>query len=114
MQRLKTFRLSIILLCASIPAVSISPVIADPVGGVSSVESFIRSIITVTASLAGLIAAGFFVIGGLKYIVSSGHPEHLDRAKKTIMYSGIGLTITIAAFVLSNIVTTLATNAFGN
>ena len=82
-------------------------------GDVSNVENFIRNVIQVVAGLAGLIATGFFVIGGFTYITSSGNPEHLDKAKRTIMYSGIGLAITIAAFVISSIVTTLATNAFG-
>ena len=79
---------------------------------VGSVNSFIKSLIQVIAGLAGLIATGFFVMGGFSYITSSGNPEHLDRAKRTIMFSGLGLAIVVAAFVLSNIVTTLATNAF--
>jgi hypothetical protein len=81
--------------------------------GVSNVENFIRSIITVFAGLAGLVATGFLVAGGFTYITSSGNPEHLDRGKRTITYSLIGLAITIGAFVISNIVTTLATSAFG-
>lgn len=81
---------------------------------VGSVNSFIKSLIQVIAGLAGLIATGFFVMGGFSYITSSGNPEHLDRAKRTIMFSGMGLAIVVAAFVLSNIVTTLATNAFGS
>lgn len=83
-------------------------------GDVGQVESFIRSVIKVIAGLAGLIATGFFVVGGFSYITSSGNPESLDRAKRTIMYSAMGLAITIGAFVLSNIVTTLATNSFGS
>lgn len=82
-------------------------------GDIGSVESFIRSIIQVVAGLAGLIATGFFVIGGFSYITSSGNPEHLDKAKRTLMYSAIGLAITIGAFVLSNIVGDLAHRAFG-
>ena len=81
--------------------------------GVGQVDNFIRNIIQVIAGLAGLIATGFFVIGGFGYITSSGNPEHLDRSKKTLLYAAIGLAITIGAFVLSNIVTDLATNAFG-
>lgn len=82
-------------------------------GDVGSVESFIRSLIQVVAGLAGLVATGFFVVGGFSYITSSGNPEHLDRAKRTLMYSAIGLAITIGAFVLSNIVVGLAHQAFG-
>jgi len=86
---------------------------AFAVGDISSVETFIRSIIQVLAGLAGLVATGFIVVGGFSYITSSGNPQHLEKAKRTILYSGIGLAITLAAFVISNIVTILATNAFG-
>ncbi len=51
--------------------------------------------------------------GGFGYITSSGNPEHLDRSKRTILYSALGLAIALGAFVLSNIVTQLATSAFG-
>lgn len=82
-------------------------------GDIGQVQNFVRSVIQVLASLSGLVATGFFVVGGFSYITSSGNPEHLDKAKKTIMYSALGLAITIAAFVISNIVTDLATKAFG-
>lgn len=83
-------------------------------GNVGQVETFIRSIIKVMASLAGLVAAGFFVVGGFSYITSTGHPERLDRAKHTLIYSGVGLAVVIGAFVISNIVVSLATSAFGS
>lgn len=82
-------------------------------GDVAKVEDFIRNVIKVVAGLAGLIATGFFVVGGFNYIVSSGNPERLDRAKKTLIWSGIGLAIVIAAFVMSNIIVYIATNSFG-
>jgi TrbC/VIRB2 pilin len=83
------------------------------VAGVSNIEDFIKSVITVITSIAGLIAIGFIVVGGLGYITSSGNPEHLDRSKRTLIFAGLGLSISIGVFVLGNIVTTLATNAFG-
>jgi len=55
---------------------------------------------------------GFFVWGGFGYITSSGNPETLDRSKKTILYSAIGLAVVLGAFVLTNIVSDLATGAF--
>ena len=83
-------------------------------GSAAPVENFIRNIIQLVAGLAGLIATGFFVIGGFGYITSSGNPEHLDRSKRTLLYSAIGLAITIGAFVLSNIISEIAKNAFGS
>lgn len=99
-------------------AIGLSVLVAPPVlaqsGNVGQVESFIRSVIQLIAGLAGLIATGFFVAGGFTYITSSGNPEQLDKAKRTLTWSAIGLAIVIAAFVISNIVTTLATQAFGS
>jgi len=80
----------------------------------SQVDTFIKSIITALTGIAGLVASGFFVLGGFKYITSSGNPNNLEHAKRTIIFSALGLAITIAAFVLSNIVASLATSAFGS
>ena len=98
--------LSVMLVCA--PEAS-----AQATGNIVQVENFIRSIIQLIAGLAGLVATGFFVAGGFTYITSSGNPEQLDKAKRTLTWSAIGLAIVIAAFVISNIVTTLATQSFG-
>lgn len=82
-------------------------------GDVSSIETFIKSVIGILVKIAGLVAAGFFVWGGFGYITSSGNPEMLDRSKRTILYSAIGLAVVLGAFVLTNIVSELATGAFG-
>ncbi len=78
------------------------------------VNNFIRSVITAITGIAGLVATGFFVLGGFKYITSSGNPHNLEHAKRTIVFSALGLAIAIAAFVLSGIVTSLASSAFGD
>lgn len=90
-----------------------SPVLAQATD-IAKVENFITNIIQVMVVLAGSLASAFFVWGGVRYIVSSGDPETLESAKRTILYSAIGLTISLAAFVITNIVTQLAQNAFGS
>ena len=90
---------------------SATPALAES-ADLSKVQNFAQNVVQVLITLAGLLAAVFFVIGGIGYITSSGNPENLDKAKKTIQYSSIGLAISIAAFVISTIVTELATKAF--
>lgn len=106
-------RVLVMALALLAPLVLIHPALAAD-ANVAKVETFIRSIIQVVAGLAGLVATGFFVVGGFGYITSSGNPEHLDRAKRTLLFAAIGLAITIGAFVLSNIIASLATSAFGS
>lgn len=109
----KTQYIVALIVAVGLPFILADPAFAQTPGGISNVENFIRSVITVLAGLAGLVATGFFVAGGFTYITSSGNPEQLDKAKRTLTWSAIGLAIVIAAFVLANIVTTLATQAFG-
>ena len=106
MQRLRSFGFALVVLL-----ITATPVLADS-GDLARVQSFAQNVIQVLVTLAGLLAAGFFVIGGIGYITSSGNPENLDKSKKTILYSSIGLAVAIAAFVISNIVSELATTAF--
>jgi hypothetical protein len=103
---------SVVYATLFLPIVFSSTVYADS-NNVGQIESFIKNVITAIAGLSGLVATGFFVIGGFHYITSSGNPQHLDKAKRTIIYSAAGLAVTIGAFVLSNIVSGLATSAFG-
>ena len=112
-RRSTDIKITLLIVALGLPLVLPGTALAAT-AGVSNVENFIRSIITVFAGLAGLVATGFFVAGGFTYITSSGNPEQLDKAKRTLMWSAIGLAIVIAAFVISNIVTTLATQAFGS
>jgi hypothetical protein len=103
-----------VVLVLGLPIVASHPAFAATDANVVQVENFIRSVIQVVAGLAGLVATAFFVVGGFGYITSSGNPEHLDRSKRTLLFAAIGLAITIGAFVFSNIVTDLATSAFGS
>jgi Type IV secretion system pilin len=105
----------IFILIALSPYVILPSCFADSAtADVSQVSSFLKNVIEALAGLSGLVATAFFVVGGFSYITSSGNPQRLEKAKRTILYSAIGLAITIAAFVLSNIVSGLASSAFGS
>jgi hypothetical protein len=110
--RYKNIKIVALFVALGLPIVLAHPAFAAD-GNVTQVENFIKSVIKVISGLAGLVATGFFVAGGFGYITSSGNPEHLEKSKHTLLYSAIGLAIVIAAFVISNIVTDLATSAFG-
>ena len=52
---------------------------------------------------AGFVSLVFVVIGGYKYIISSGDPQKTQSAKNTILYAVIGLIISISAFTILRI-----------
>ena len=106
MRRIQSFAVSLLLTFFSTSTAFAAS------GDLSKIQNFIQNIITALVTLAGLLAAGFFVLGGIGYITSSGNPEHLDRSKRTIIYSAIGLALTIGAYVISNTIADIATSAF--
>ena len=114
MKKTNLLKLMTLITVIGLPLILPDIALAQSAGNVSQVESFIRNIIQVIAGLAGLIATGFFVVGGFGYITSSGNPEHLDRSKRTLLFSAVGLAIVVGAFVLSNIISEIASKAFGN
>lgn len=114
MSKNKSIQIIAIAVMIGLPLILTDTALAQSAGGVGQVENFIRNVIQVLAGLAGLIATGFFVVGGFGYITSSGNPENLDKSKRTLLYSGMGLAITIGAFVLSNIISEIASKAFGS
>ena len=81
--------------------------------GAAQAESFIKNIIKTLVGVAGVVAVVFMVMGGFHYITSSGHPEKLDRAKRTLLYSGVGLVIVLAAYTIVDFVAGAAKTSFG-
>ena len=105
------YRLRNLSASALLVLLSVSPALAQS-ADLTRVQNFMTNVIQALVALAGILAAGFFVVGGIGYITSSGNPEHLDRSKKTLIYSAVGLAVTVGAFVLTNIVSDIARAAF--
>lgn len=74
--------------------------------GENRINNLITSVINIFSLVVGVIAVIMIIIGGLKYIMSSGDSNNITSAKNTILYAIIGLVIVamaqfIVKFVLS-------------
>lgn len=49
---------------------------------------------------SGSITIIFLILGGYRYVTSQGNPELIDKAKKTVLYSVVGLGITFASYTI--------------
>lgn len=86
---------------------------AYAIDGAAQTQTFIDNIVKVMVGIAGAVAVVYMVAGGFQYITSSGHPEKLDKAKKTLLYSGIGLGIVLIAYTIVDFVSSMVRSAFG-
>jgi hypothetical protein len=105
------------LYIAVLPFILSHPVFAassSSEAGVSNTISFLQTLVNILCAIAGPLCAVYLGIGGFQYITSAGNPERLDHSKRTIVHSLIGLVVVIAALVISNGATSIATKAFGS
>lgn len=62
------------------------------------------AVIELLTRLAGLIAVGFIIWGGIQYIISQGEPSGISGAKSTILNAVVGLVIALTAIGLTQFV----------
>lgn len=66
---------------------------------------FISSFLPIVFGLAGALSVLFICYGGFKYVTSQGEPDKIQKAKDTVMYSVIGLVVSISAYAIVAFVT---------
>lgn len=69
--------------------------------------SVVRSITIITNTLlfaVGVIAVIMLIIGGIKYITSSGDPKGAESAKNTILFAVVGVVVALLAYAIVNFV----------
>lgn len=65
-----------------------------------TVNGTIKTVIDLLSVVVGFIAVIMIIVGGLKYIISSGDSGNVNSAKNTILYAIVGLVIVALAQVI--------------
>jgi cytochrome bd-type quinol oxidase subunit 2 len=77
------------------------------------VNGLIALIINIFSIVVGVVAVIMIIIGGLKYITSSGDSNNVTSAKNTILYAIIGLVVVALAQFIVKFVLAKAINGDG-
>ncbi len=67
-------------------------------------RSLFQRIANTIIFLTGAVAVIMVIIGGLRYVLSSGNPQATAAAKDTIMYAVIGIVVAALAYAIVNFV----------
>lgn len=68
-----------------------------PLSG-KSVPQIIANVLQAVLGVAGAIALLLFVYGGVLYMISGGNQDRLAQAKRTLIWSALGLTIILTSY----------------
>lgn len=67
-------------------------------------ECIFSNTISVALALAGIVLFVMFLIGGFRFITSSGDPKALEAAKGTLTHAVLGLVVVILAFLILQLI----------
>lgn len=76
----------------------------DNGGSVGTVPDILQNIVNLLLFLVGAISVIMLIIGGIRFIVSSGDAQQAASARNTILYSIIGVIVAVIAYGLVNFV----------
>jgi hypothetical protein len=74
---------------------------ADPLTGSTGI---LHNVTRLIAAVAGAVAVIIMVLAGIRYMTSQGDAEQVSKAKKTIIFAGVGLLMIAIGQALINIV----------
>lgn len=75
----------------------------DPSKGLGSVRCFIFEITKIALTYAGIIAVIILLWGAFLYVTSYGDDAKIETAKKTVLWSIIGLVVLALAYTILNV-----------
>jgi hypothetical protein len=79
--------------CPGNSGTSCSTGLPQVVGG----STELHSILQLTFGIVAAISVLFIVIGGLRFVLSTGNPENVSKARETILYAILGLVVALIA-----------------
>jgi len=78
--------------------------VSDVTGGQTSLRSLVLTIVNFVLTFLGVVAVIMIIYGGMLYVTAGGKQETVDKGKKILMYTVIGIVIIMLSFVIVNAV----------
>ncbi len=80
------------------------PLSANTAAQLCNLEEIFTNIIRAVASLAALVLLVMLLIGGFKWLTSSGDAKKLEQARGTLTAAFLGLLLIVASYIILRIV----------
>ena len=72
----------------------------DLTGGEGDLKSLLNTILSYFLGFLGFICVIMVIYGGVLYVTSAGNDENVGKAKKILLYAGIGVILIMISFAL--------------
>lgn len=76
--------------------------VVDGVGTLKCIPCLVGNVVNFGLIIAGIAAAGFIILSGIKFMLSGGDPVKVSQARKTMTMAIIGLVIVVLSYTIIN------------
>jgi hypothetical protein len=74
------------------------------VATLQGLQCLLANVLSVSLTLLGIIGFVMLVIGAIRWQVSGGNSQHVEKSKQTMTYALIGLIVALSSFIILNLV----------
>ena len=82
---------------------------ASAVSSAPTLSTIALNVLNFLLGIVGILAIIMMIVGGVMYLTSAGDEDRIDTAKKIILYSIIGIAVSLAALVIVRQIAALLT-----
>lgn len=72
--------------------------------GGKKLDTTIKTIVNVMLFIIGALSVIMIIVGGIRYVTSTGDSSRVKAAKDTVMYAVVGLLVALFAYAIVNFV----------
>jgi|SRR3989344_2466836 len=76
------------------------PIAGEDAVTIKCFEAVFKNLVLVAASLAGIVFFIMLLVGGFRYLTSSGDAKKVEQAKGTITAGFLGIILIVAAYIV--------------
>lgn len=69
-----------------------------------SIEELVSTLLDVVVSIGGVIAVFFLIYAGYLFVVAQGNEERLKTAKRTFLWTVVGIAVLLGAKLISEVI----------
>jgi hypothetical protein len=74
---------------------------------IPEIGTVVANFLGIAAAIGGMLAVGFIILGGFKYIMARGDMKATQQARSTVMWAVLGLVFLVLAFLVLQLIETV-------
>ena len=87
------------------PELEVGMCVSDEgVATIQGVACLIANVLSVSLTLIGLAGFVMLIVGSLRWLLSGGNSQNVDKAKKTMTFAIVGLVLALSSYMIINLI----------